>query len=84
MNSVPGEMKGEAVRLRNAVAYNAGLGIAIERLLTDNAAALRSREFIAARATLGIRNKFIRACRIQTVGKASRFIQSALRDWTYG
>lgn len=51
----PDEKKGQAVQfLRNAVAYYAGLGITIKRLLTDNGAAFRSREFAAACTALGI------------------------------
>lgn len=81
----PDEKKGQAVQfLCNAVAYYAGLGITIKRLLTDNGAAFRSREFAAACAALGIRHKFTRAYRPQTNGKAERFIQSALREWAYG
>lgn len=81
----PDEKKGQAVQfLRNAVAYYAGLGITIKRLLTDNGAAFRSREFAAACTALGIRHKFTRAYRPQTNGKAERFIQSALREWAYG
>ena len=33
---------------------------------------------------LGITQKFTRAYRPQTNGKAERFIQSALREWAYG
>jgi transposase InsO family protein len=33
---------------------------------------------------LGIRHKFTRAYRLQTNGKAERFIQSALREWASG
>lgn len=81
----PDEKKGQAVQfLRNAVAYYAGLGITIKRLLTDNGAAFRSGEFAAACTALGIRHKFTRAYRPQTNGKAERFIQSALSEWAYG
>ena len=74
-----------AVRfLRDAVAYYAGLGITVHRVLTDNGAAFRSRDFASACAELGITHKFTRAYRPQTNGKAERFIQSALREWAYG
>jgi transposase InsO family protein len=69
--------------LRDAVAYYASLGVRIERLLTDNGSAFRSKEFANACAALGIRHKFTRAYRPQTNGKAERFIQSALREWAY-
>ena len=81
----PDEKKEEAVRfLHNAVSYYARLGVTIKRLLTDNGAAFRSRDFRAACGELGIVHKFTRAYRPQTNGKAERFIQSALREWAYG
>jgi len=69
--------------LRQAVAYYAGLGVTIKRLITDNGAAFRSRAFRALCAELGIAQKYTRAYRPQTNGKAERFIQSALREWAY-
>jgi transposase InsO family protein len=81
----PDEKTPQAVQfLRDAVAYYAGLGITVRRLLTDNGAAFRSREFDRACVELGIKHKFTRAYRPQTNGKAERFIQSALREWAYG
>lgn len=75
----------QAVRfLRDAVAYYAGLGITVRRVLTDNGAAFRSRDFASTCAKLRIKHKFTRAYRPQTNGKAERFIQSALREWAYG
>lgn len=81
----PDEKTPQAVQfLRNAAAYYASLGVKIERLLTDNGAAFRSRDFAQACRELGIRHKFTRPYRPQTNGKAERFIQSALREWAYG
>lgn len=81
----PDEKKQEAVEfLHNAVAYYAGLGVGVKRLLTDNGAAFRSKEFADACKGLGVRHKFTRPYRPQTNGKAERFIQSALREWAYG
>ena len=70
--------------LRDAVAYYGRLGIRIQRLLTDNGSAFRSRDFAQACRTLGIKHQFTRPYRPQTNGKAERFIQSALREWAYG
>jgi len=70
--------------LHNAVAYYRSLGVQIQRLLTDNGAAFRSRDFALACRKLGIKHKFTRPYRPQTNGKAERFIQSALREWAYG
>ena len=81
----PDEKQAQAVLfLRNAVAYYAGLGIRVQRLLTDNGSAFRSREFRATCIELGIKHSFTRPYRPQTNGKAERFIQSALREWAYG
>ncbi len=79
------ERQGSAVQfLRDAVAYYNRLGVTVQRLLTDNGSAFRSRQFKAACEQLGITHKFTRAYRPQTNGKAERFIQSALREWAYG
>src|SRR5574343_1048221 len=81
----PDEKKHEAVAfLRNALAYYARLGVQVKRLLTDNGAAFRSRDFRQACAEQGIKHSFTRPYRPQTNGKAERFIQSALREWAYG
>ncbi|KCV16673.1 integrase core domain protein, partial [Bordetella pertussis B200] len=53
----------------------------IQRLLTDNGSAFRSRAFAALCHELGIKHRFTRPYRPQTNGKAERFIQSALREW---
>lgn len=81
----PNECKESAVSfLRSAVAYYAKLGVTIQRLITDNGSAFRSAAFGEACLELGIAQKFTRAYRPQTNGKAERFIQSALREWAYG
>ena len=81
----PDEKWPQAVQfLRNAVAYFASLGVRIQRVLTDNGAPFRSKQFAHTCDELGIRHKFTRAYRPQTNGKAERFIQSALREWAYG
>jgi transposase InsO family protein len=81
----PDEKWPQAVQfLRNAVAYFRSLGVRVQRLLTDNGSAFRSKQFAQACRELGIQHKFTRAYRPQTNGKAERFIQSALREWAYG
>jgi transposase InsO family protein len=70
--------------LRAAVGYFQRLGVPIQRVLTDNGLSFRSALFGAACLELGIAQKFTRAYRPQTNGKAERFIQSALREWAYG
>ena len=81
----PDERKESAVSfVQAATEYFAKLGVTIERVITDNGSAFRSHAFRTACGALGIRQKFTRAYRPQTNGKAERFIQSALREWAYG
>jgi transposase InsO family protein len=81
----PDEAKGSAVQfVHNAVAYYRSIGVKIQRLLTDNGGAFRSKDFAKACAELKIKHSFTRPYRPQTNGKAERFIQSALREWAYG
>lgn len=82
---LPDETQASAVAfLHAASAYYRRLGITIHRLLTDNGPAFRSHAFAAACREHGIKQRFTRAYRPQTNGKAERFIQSALREWAYG
>ncbi len=79
------ERKGSAVDfLKAAVAHYAALGVRIERLITDNGSAYRSRLFAQTCQALGIKHSFTQAYRPQTNGKAERFIQTCLREWAYG
>ena len=78
------ERKDAAVSfLQSAVAHYAALGVRIERLLTDNGPAYRSRLFAKTCQALGIKHSFTRPYRPQTNGKAERFIQTCLREWAY-
>lgn len=70
--------------LRASVGYFAALRVPVQRVLTDNGKSFHSYLFGAACLELGIAQKFTRAYRPQTNGKAERFIQSALREWAYG
>jgi transposase InsO family protein len=58
-------------------------GIRIQRVLTDNGNAYRSRPFRKACRWLGIATKRTRPYRPQTNGKAERIIQTLLRKWAY-
>src|SRR5258708_24122471 len=58
-------------------------GIRVERVLTDNGSAYRSRTFRKACRWLGIKAKRTRPYRPQTNGKAERMIQTLLRKWAY-
>ncbi len=79
------ERKESAVHaLKAAVAHYKALGVTVERLLTDNGSAYRSRLFAQTCRALGIKHTFTRPYRPQTNGKAERFIQTCLREWAYG
>jgi transposase InsO family protein len=81
----PDERKESAASfLADAASYFARLGIAVQRVITDNGPAFHSAAFAEACLQRGIAQKFTRAFRPQTNGKAERFIQSALREWAYG
>ena len=70
--------------LRASVSHFESLRVPIQRVITDNGKCFHSALFGAACLELGIAQKFTRAYRPQTNGKAERFIQSALREWAYG
>lgn len=81
----PDERKESAMSfLEAAAAYYASLGVPVQRLITDNGPAFHSKAFVRRCDELGISQRFTRAYRPQTNGKAERFIQSALREWAYG
>jgi transposase InsO family protein len=70
--------------LRRAVAWLQGMGITVERVLSDNGACYRSRVHAEACAELGMRHLFTRPYRPRTNGKAERFIQTMTNRWAYG
>jgi transposase InsO family protein len=58
-------------------------GVHVQRVLTDNGGAYRSRPFRKVCRWLGIATKRTRPYRPQTNGKAERVIQTLLRKWAY-
>ena len=70
--------------LARATAWFAANGIAVRRVMTDNAFAYtNSRAYKAALAQIGARHITTKPYRPRTNGKAERFIQTALREWLY-
>jgi transposase InsO family protein len=70
--------------LRRAAAWFAGMGISVERVLSDNGACYRSRAHAQACAELQMRHLHTRPYRPRTNGKAERFIQTLTNRWAYG
>ena len=78
------ERKESAVAfLKATVAYYAGLGVAVTRVMTDNGSCYRSKAFAKACRKLGLRHVRTKPYTPKTNGKAERFIQTALREWAY-
>ena len=81
---LPDEQKQTATAfLTRAVAWFARHGVNVERVMSDNGSAYRSRHFADAIATAGLRHIRTRPYTPRTNGKAERFIQSSLREWAY-
>jgi transposase InsO family protein len=69
--------------LKNAVRWFAGFKIDIERVMTDNGSAFRSRQFGQLCSDADIKHKRTRPYTPRTNGKVERFIQTLLREWAY-
>ena len=81
---LPDEKKESAIGfLDRALAWLGSQGISVERVMTDNGSAYRSKAFRAAVTAAGARHKRTRPYTPRTNGKAERFIQTGLREWAY-
>jgi transposase InsO family protein len=69
--------------LERALAWLTRHGITVERVMTDNGSAYRSKLFAAALHLAGLRHVRTRPYTPRTNGKAERFIQTSLREWAY-
>lgn len=66
-----------------AVAFYAGYGITISRVMTDNGPAYRSHAFADALQVAGIRHRRTKAYRPQTNGKVERYQRTLRDEWGY-
>ena len=69
--------------LERAIAWFAQHGVDIERVMTDNGAAYRSKAWAQWCADHDIGHLRTHPYRPRTNGKAERFIQTMLREWAY-
>lgn len=69
--------------LRRALAWYARLGVKVQRVMTDNGSAYRSKLFANGLREAGARHIRTRPYTPRTNGKAERFIQTSLREWAY-
>jgi transposase InsO family protein len=66
-----------------ALTFYAGLGITVERLMTDNGSSYRSRAFAQVLTTAGVVHQRTRPYRPATNGKVERLNQTLEREWAY-
>jgi len=66
-----------------AAVWFAAQGITVERVLTDNGACYRSKDWRTAMSNTDVIHKRTRAYRPQTNGKVERFNRTLLTDWAY-
>jgi transposase InsO family protein len=77
--------RGEAAAafLERALAFFAGHGVQVQRLLTDNGSCYCSNAFAAVCAEHGLRHSRTRPYRPQTNGKAEAFVKIPQNGWAY-
>jgi transposase InsO family protein len=81
---LPSERKEDTTAfLQRALAWLSRHGVTVERVMTDNGSAYRSKLFVKALADAGARHIRTRPYTPRTNGKAERFIQTSLREWAY-
>ena len=81
---LPSERKEDAIAfLESSLAWFKQHGVTVQRVMTDNGSAYRSKPFAAALDRHGVAHKRTRPYTPKTNGKAERFIQSSIREWAY-
>ncbi|WP_189052603.1 integrase core domain-containing protein, partial [Aliidongia dinghuensis] len=81
---LPDEKKASACAfMTRALDWFARNGVRVERVMSDNGSAYRSRDFRDLLARAGLRHVRTRPYTPRTNGKAERFIQTSLREWAY-
>ena len=81
---LPDEKRASCLRfLFNALRFFQGVGVKVERVMTDNGSSFRSLRYAKAMRRLRIRHLRTRPYTPKTNGKAERFVQTSLREWAY-
>ncbi len=81
---LPSERKEDTTAfLQRALAWLARRGVSVQRVMTDNGSAYRSKLFAQALRQAAARHVRTRPYTPRTNGKAERFIQTSLREWAY-
>lgn len=81
---LPDETKETACAfMGRAIAFYEGLGVAVERVMTDNGSAYRSGEFNALLEDRGIGHKYTRPFSPWQNGKVERMNGTLAREWQY-
>ena len=81
---LPSERKEDATAfLESSLAWFKQHGVTVQRVMTDNGSAYKSKLFAAAMKHHAVIHKRTRPYTPRTNGKAERFIQSSIREWAY-
>jgi len=81
---LPSERKEDTTAfLRRALAWLDRHGVSVQRVMTDNGSAYRSKLFAQALRQAAARHVRTRPYTPRTNGKAERFIQTSLKEWAY-
>ena len=81
---LPDERKGTACAfMARALAFYEGLGVRVERVMTDNGPAYRSDDFNATLGARGIKHKYTRPFSPWQNGKVERMNRTLAQEWQY-
>jgi transposase InsO family protein len=81
---LPSERQEDAIAfLESSLAWFKQHGVSVQRVMTDNGSAYKSKLFAKALNCHGVVHKRTRPYTPKTNGKAERFIQSSIREWAY-
>lgn len=84
MEVLPDESGASAtVFMHRALAYFAELGVHVQRVMSDNAFAYKSRSFRRLCELSNVRQIFTKPYTPKTNGKAERLVRTLLREWAY-